>query len=160
MIIPATLRRQVIERAGNRCEYCGLAQAGQEAAFRIDHVVPAIVGGNTSLENLALACVSCSLAQGRSPARARPAHARGGRAFSSAARLVASAFPLGRRASCGCHTDGTRNGRGAQHESPASVGAPRGGSASRKASAASAYVSSNRVFQHSSPNRRPQPIHE
>jgi ribosomal protein S14 len=26
MIISATLRRQVIERAGNRCEYCGLAQ--------------------------------------------------------------------------------------------------------------------------------------
>jgi hypothetical protein len=64
MIISATLRRQVIERAGNRCEYCGLAQAGQEAAFHIDHVVPAIVGGNTSLENLALACVSCSLRKG------------------------------------------------------------------------------------------------
>ena len=64
MIISATLRRQVIERAGNRCEYCGLAQTGQEAAFHIDHVVPAIVGGNTSLENLALACVSCSLRKG------------------------------------------------------------------------------------------------
>jgi HNH endonuclease len=64
MIISASLRRQVIERAGNRCEYCGLAQTGQEATFHIDHVVPAIVGGNTSLENLALACVSCSLRKG------------------------------------------------------------------------------------------------
>ena len=64
MIISASLRRQVIERAGNCCEYCGLAQTGQEAAFHIDHVLPVIAGGNTTLENLALACVSCSLRKG------------------------------------------------------------------------------------------------
>ena len=83
------------------------------------------------------------LAQGRSPSRAGPADARGCRAFPSAAPVVASAFPLGRHASCGCHTDGTRNGRGAQHEPPASIDDSRGGSASRKASAASAYVISS-----------------
>jgi hypothetical protein len=33
----------------------------KKAAFHIDHVVPAIVGGNTSFETLALTCVSCSL---------------------------------------------------------------------------------------------------
>jgi hypothetical protein len=59
--IPAGFRRQVIERAGNRCEYCGLAQEGQEAAFHIDHVEPRSAGGRTVLDNLALACVSCSL---------------------------------------------------------------------------------------------------
>jgi len=64
MIISASLRRQVIERAGNCCEYCGLAQTGQEAAFHIDHVLPIVAGGNTTLENLALACVSCSLRKG------------------------------------------------------------------------------------------------
>ena len=32
--IPAALRDEVVLRAGNRCEYCGLAQAGQEAAFK------------------------------------------------------------------------------------------------------------------------------
>jgi hypothetical protein len=37
-----------------------LLKTGQEAAFHIDHVVPAIVEGNTSLETLALTCVSCS----------------------------------------------------------------------------------------------------
>lgn len=51
----------VIARANNRCEYCALAQEGQEATFHIDHVVPVIVGGQTISENLALACVSCSL---------------------------------------------------------------------------------------------------
>lgn len=34
--IPASLRRLVIQRAGDRCEYCRLSQAGQEAAFHID----------------------------------------------------------------------------------------------------------------------------
>jgi hypothetical protein len=64
MLIPAPLRRQVIQRAGNRCEYCGLAQASQEAAFHIDHVVPLTAGGGTIAGNLALACVSCSLRKG------------------------------------------------------------------------------------------------
>jgi hypothetical protein len=59
--ISARLRRAVIRRAANRCEYCGLSQEGQEAEFHIDHVVPVVDGGATKLENLALACVSCSL---------------------------------------------------------------------------------------------------
>lgn len=59
--ISASLRRLVIERAGNRCEYCGLAQAGQSATFHIDHIVPFAAGGETRANNLALACVSCSL---------------------------------------------------------------------------------------------------
>ena len=59
--IPAALRDEVVLRAGNRCEYCGLSQAGQEAAFHVDHVVPRVAGGPTELNNLALACVSCSL---------------------------------------------------------------------------------------------------
>ena len=63
-MVPAHLRRHVIQRAQNRCEYCGLAQTGQEAAFHADHVVPVLAGGKTTLDNLALACVSCSLRKG------------------------------------------------------------------------------------------------
>lgn len=59
--IPARLRRLVVRRAGNRCEYCGLSQEGQEATFHIDHVTPVVAGGATVTDNLALACVSCSL---------------------------------------------------------------------------------------------------
>jgi hypothetical protein len=36
----------------------------QEATFHVDHVIPRAVGGATSLANLALACVSCSLRKG------------------------------------------------------------------------------------------------
>jgi hypothetical protein len=59
--IPAALRQFVAQRARHTCEYCGLSQAGQEATFHIDHVVPRAAGGQTAADNLALACVSCSL---------------------------------------------------------------------------------------------------
>src|SRR5438094_2350544 len=59
--IPAVLRDEVALRAGNRCEYCGVSQAGQETAFHVDHVIPIAAGGKTVPGNLALACVSCSL---------------------------------------------------------------------------------------------------
>jgi hypothetical protein len=64
MSVPAALRRRVIERAKNRCEYCGLAQAGQEAAFHVDHIHPVNNCGPTTFANLALACVGCSLRKG------------------------------------------------------------------------------------------------
>lgn len=59
--IPPRLTRDVRERAGNVCEYCRLPQDSQEATFHIDHVVPRSRDGATLLENLALACVTCSL---------------------------------------------------------------------------------------------------
>jgi len=62
--VPDRVRRQVIRRAADRCEYCGLSQAGQEATFHIDHIIPIAAGGATVVENLALACVSCSLRKG------------------------------------------------------------------------------------------------
>ncbi len=62
--VPAWLTEAVTARAGNRCEYCGLSQLGQEATFHIDHVLPRVAGGRTVLDNLALACVSCSLRKG------------------------------------------------------------------------------------------------
>jgi hypothetical protein len=62
--VSAKLREDVVGRARSRCEYCGLSQLGQEATFHIDHVLPRSAGGETSIKNLALACVSCSLRKG------------------------------------------------------------------------------------------------
>jgi hypothetical protein len=59
--VPRPLRASVVARAGSRCEYCGLAQEGQEATFHVDHIVPVTAAGPTTAGNLALACVSCSL---------------------------------------------------------------------------------------------------
>jgi hypothetical protein len=64
MNIPAKLRAAIVLRAQDRCEFCRLSQKGQEATFHVDHIVPLAAGGATSLENLALACVSCSLRKG------------------------------------------------------------------------------------------------
>jgi hypothetical protein len=70
--VPISLQRQVRLRASDRCEYCRIAQVSQEATFHVDHVIPRRVGGVTSLENLALACVSCSLRKGARSASIDP----------------------------------------------------------------------------------------
>jgi hypothetical protein len=70
--IPARLRRQVFRRSGGRCEYCHLSQDGQEATFHIDHITPVTSGGQTIADNLALACVSCSLRKGPRQSSADP----------------------------------------------------------------------------------------
>jgi 5-methylcytosine-specific restriction endonuclease McrA len=75
--IPAALLREVRKRARNTCEYCHLPQASQEATFHVDHIRPVTKGGPTTLENLALACVTCSL---RKAARMRARDPRSGRA--------------------------------------------------------------------------------
>jgi HNH endonuclease len=59
--ISPSLHEEVVLRARQRCEYCQLSQLGQEAAFHIDHVRPRAAGGPSTADNLALACVSCSL---------------------------------------------------------------------------------------------------
>lgn len=59
--VGSKLRSTVIARAENRCEYCRFSQVGQEATFHIDHILPVSRGGTDDSENIALACVSCSL---------------------------------------------------------------------------------------------------
>ena len=62
--IPLFLRHIITLRANYRCEYCQLSQKGQEATFHVDHIIPMASGGETIGDNLALACVSCSLRKG------------------------------------------------------------------------------------------------
>lgn len=62
--VPSKFKQEVRLRAAHRCEYCQLSQLGQEAEFHVDHVIPQVSGGKTALDNLALACVSCSLRKG------------------------------------------------------------------------------------------------
>ena len=59
--IAAALMKLVRQRARQVCEYCHLPQRSQEAAFHVDHIQPRSSQGPTSAENLALACVTCSL---------------------------------------------------------------------------------------------------
>ncbi len=57
--IPAGLRQQVIERAGGRCEYCQTPRA-IVIEMAVDHIVPVAAGGETTIDNLCLACISCN----------------------------------------------------------------------------------------------------
>lgn len=59
-----SVRRLARERAGHRCEYCGLAERDVYIPHHIDHIRPKQHGGNDSLENLAVACQSCNLKKG------------------------------------------------------------------------------------------------
>ncbi len=59
--IPAAMSRQVRKRAGEVCEYCRIPQDSQEATFHVDHIKPRSASGLTTEDNLALACVTCSL---------------------------------------------------------------------------------------------------
>jgi hypothetical protein len=58
--LSGALREAVIERAGNRCEYCQLPAQLQVGGFEIDHIEPRSRGGQTVLSNLALACPNCN----------------------------------------------------------------------------------------------------
>jgi hypothetical protein len=81
MAVPASLRKRVARRAKHRCEYCGLSQAGQAATFHVDHIVPQVAGGESSLENLALACVYRSLRKGARQTARDPKSGRSARLF-------------------------------------------------------------------------------
>jgi hypothetical protein len=54
------LQLQVRERALGLCEYCHTNETWQYVPFTLDHVVPVSLGGQTTLENLALACFHCN----------------------------------------------------------------------------------------------------
>ncbi|TDU68123.1 HNH endonuclease [Prosthecobacter fusiformis] len=60
----ARLRKMVRERARERCEYCNLSQDDSALSFHIEHIIPKQHGGQTALENLALACPNCNLHKG------------------------------------------------------------------------------------------------
>jgi len=52
------------ERAGHRCEYCGLdffASADNYKQWQEDHIIPQCLGGDNSIDNLAASCRTCNV---------------------------------------------------------------------------------------------------
>jgi hypothetical protein len=62
--ISATLRRTVIDRAQNCCEYCLIPEMLTLASHQVDHIIAEKHGGATTPENLALSCPLCNQAKG------------------------------------------------------------------------------------------------
>ena len=65
MAISAALRRVIRERAGNRCEYCGLAQEELPfVTFHVEHIIAKQHEGTDEESNLCLACHWCNFSKG------------------------------------------------------------------------------------------------
>ena len=62
--IGAELRRRVVARAEEICEYCLIAEDDTFYGCEADHIVSEKHGGGTDDENLAYACVCCNQAKG------------------------------------------------------------------------------------------------
>ena len=62
--ISAALRREVRERAGERCEYCLLAESEAFSPHQIDHLIAQKHDGETAAANLALSCFDCNKFKG------------------------------------------------------------------------------------------------
>ncbi len=58
------IRRQVAERAGNRCEYCLVPEYFLATVFHIDHIRSIKHRGTSTLNNLAYACPHCNQYKG------------------------------------------------------------------------------------------------
>jgi hypothetical protein len=59
-LIPENLRQTVRERANHRCEYCLSHQDYIMGRLQIDHIQPVAKGGETTEDNLCLACELCN----------------------------------------------------------------------------------------------------
>ena len=58
--IGSALRQQVAQRAGFRCEYCGIAEEHTALGCQVDHIISEKHGGPTTADNLAYACAFCN----------------------------------------------------------------------------------------------------
>ena len=70
--ISAALRREVRERARERCEYCLTAESQVFDPHEPDHLIALQHGGETSSANLALACFDCNRFKGTNIASLDP----------------------------------------------------------------------------------------
>ena len=62
--VSSKLRQEVIERAEGRCEYCLFPQDSSFLSFELEHIIAEKHGGESVLENLALACPYCNRYKG------------------------------------------------------------------------------------------------
>jgi len=60
MTIKAAIRKQVRERAGFACEFCGISETDTGGQLTIDHFQPKAKGGDDSLDNLLYCCARCN----------------------------------------------------------------------------------------------------
>lgn len=75
------MRREVVQRAENRCEYCRIHQQFAGARHQVDHVIAEKHGGTTTPDNLALSCLPCNRRKGSDIAASDPSTGQVARLF-------------------------------------------------------------------------------
>jgi len=58
--VSSQLRRIVTERARGCCEYCQSQEIYSTQSFSVEHITPVSKNGETTADNLALACQGCN----------------------------------------------------------------------------------------------------
>ena len=58
--VTAQLKKAVAERARGCCEYCRSQARFAIQPFSIEHIIPKSLGGESTIDNLALACQGCN----------------------------------------------------------------------------------------------------
>jgi hypothetical protein len=58
--VTAQKKKAVVERARGCCEYCRSQARFAVQPFSVEHIIPKSQGGQTTLDNLALACQGCN----------------------------------------------------------------------------------------------------
>jgi len=71
--ISSALRREVRERASGCCEYCLLPEEHAFFPHEPDHIIATKHGGQSTIDNLALACFDCNRFKGSDIASIDPA---------------------------------------------------------------------------------------
>ncbi len=61
--VSAAIRRQVRDRAGNRCEYCQKPDRVSTYGYHVDHIIPLKHSGTSAIDNLAWACFECNVSK-------------------------------------------------------------------------------------------------
>jgi len=59
-----SLRAQIRQRAGARCEYCRLPESAGSYPFHIEHIIARKHDGSSEPDNLAWSCFLCNVAKG------------------------------------------------------------------------------------------------
>ena len=62
--IPASLRQLVSQRASGSCEYCLIHQTFSMYSHEVDHVIALKHGGESTEDNLVIACLPCNRHKG------------------------------------------------------------------------------------------------
>ena len=115
-----SIREQVWERAGSRCEYCQMPESGDELPFHLDHIIPRKHRGSDDLTNLAVACFACSTFKGYDISGIDKGNGRIDPTVQSANRPMVASFSVERCRTGGIDTDWPSDDRCLVNQPPVS----------------------------------------